>query len=175
MYGGCGTGKTFLASIIGKEFLAEEYEVQFTEFQSMLEELKSSFDDKAETASMVLKKYQTCDVLILDDVGTGWFRDWGVSVMHQLLNYRYNERLRTIVTSNYDLRGLEERLSVQEEYAARRIVSRLSEESEVLYLGEDDRREHTEQHDETAVEQSSSNAESTAGGRTHFRLKNAEG
>ena len=140
MYGGCGTGKTFLASLIGKENLRVGREVIFTDFQKLLDELKSSFDDKAVTAEEVLRKYQTCEVLILDDIGTGWFRDWGVSVLHQLLNYRYNENLRTVLTSNYDLAGLEQRLSRQEEYAASRIISRLREMSEVVYMGEEDRR-----------------------------------
>ena len=142
--GGCGTGKTFLASLIGKEYLRGWQEVIFTDFPSLLEELKDSFDDKAVTASEILRKYQTCDLLILDDVGTGYFRDWGVSVLHQLIDARYNEERRTIITSNYDLGGLMERLSKQEYYAARRIISRLQEMSEVVYMGEDDWRNGAE-------------------------------
>lgn len=140
MHGGCGTGKTFLASLIGKENLRGGREVIFLDFQSLLDKLKSSFDDKQVTADEVLKKYQTCEMLILDDIGTGWFRDWGVSVLHQLINYRYNENLQTILTSNYDLDGLKWRLSKQEEYAAERIISRLREMSDVVYMGEGDRR-----------------------------------
>ena len=139
--GGCGTGKTFLASLIGKENLRGGHEVIFTDFPSLLEELKSSFDDKAVTADSVLEKYLTCEMLILDDVGTGFFRDWGVAVLHQLINGRYNAELRTIITSNYDLAGLQSRLSMQEEYAAARIISRLKEMSEIVYMGEEDWRE----------------------------------
>ena len=143
LYGGCGTGKTFLASLIAQELIATGLEVVFRDYQRILEELKSSFDDKAVTASAVLEKYQTCEVLILDDVGTGWFRDWGVSVLHQIINERYNLELRTVLTSNYDLRGLESRLSAAEEYAAARIISRLREESDVIYMGASDYRERT--------------------------------
>lgn len=123
LYGECGTGKTHLASIIASEHVELGYEVLFVEFQDLLEELKKSFDDKQVTADDVLKKYQTCEMLILDDVGTGYFRDWGVSVLHQLINYRYNEEKRTVLTSNYDFDGLERRLKSQEEYAARRRLS----------------------------------------------------
>lgn len=138
VYGGCGTGKTFLISLLGKELIGAGLEVVFTDFQSILEELKDSFDDKAVTTSAVLDKYETCEVLILDDVGTGWFRDWGVSVLHQIIDTRYNAERRTIITSNYDMDDLEERLSMQEKYAARRIISRLREMSEDLYMGEAD-------------------------------------
>jgi len=140
LYGESGTGKTHLASIIASGHVELGYEVLFVEFQDLLEELKSSFDDKQVTADDVLKKYQTCEMLILDDVGTGYFRDWGVSVLHQLINYRYNEEKRTVLTSNYDFDGLEERLKSQEVYAARRIVSRLREQCQPVYMGEHDRR-----------------------------------
>lgn len=130
-----------MVSLLGKKLIEAGLEVVFRDFQSILEELKNSFDDKAVTASEVLKKYQTCEVLILDDVGTGWFRDWGVSILHTIINERYNAELRTIVTSNYDLAGLRSRLSMQEEYGAARIISRLKQESTIVYMGECDWRE----------------------------------
>lgn len=138
LYGGCGTGKTFLISLLAKELIGAGLEVVFTDFQGILEELKESFDDKALTASSVLEKYETCEVLMLDDVGTGFFRDWGVSVLHRIINARYNAELRTIITSNYDLDGLEKRLSMQESYSAKRIISRLIQLSEEVYMGEED-------------------------------------
>ena len=163
LYGGCGTGKTFLASLLAQELIATGLEVVFRDFQRILEELKSSFDDKAVTASAVLEKYQTCEVLILDDVGTGWFRDWGVSVLHQIINERYNLELRTVLTSNYDLRGLSSRLSAAEEYAACRIISRLREESDVFYMGGSDYRERTEQEVESAIVDGNIDVEPTVG------------
>ena len=138
VYGGCGTGKTFLISLLAKDLISAGLEVVFRDFQSILEELKDSFDDKAVTASSVLEKYETCEVLMLDDVGTGFFRDWGVSVLHQIINARYNAERRTIITSNYEMAGLMSRLSMQEEYSAARIISRLREMSEVVYMGEED-------------------------------------
>ena len=138
VYGGCGTGKTFLISLLAKDLIRAGLEVVFRDFQSILEELKDSFDDKAVTASEVLEKYETCEVLMLDDVGTGFFRDWGVSVLHQIINARYNAERRTIITSNYEMAGLKSRLSMQEEYSAARIISRLREMSEVVYMGEED-------------------------------------
>ena len=138
LYGGCGTGKTFLISLLAKELICAGLEVVFTDFPQILEELKESFDDKAVTASSVLEKYETCEVLMLDDVGTGFFRDWGVSILHQIINARYNAERRTIITSNYDLDGLEKLLAKQEQYSAKRIISRLIQLSEWFYMGEEE-------------------------------------
>ena len=144
VYGGCGTGKTYLVSLLGKDLIAAGMDVIFRDFADILEEMKSSFDDTTVAASTIMEKYRTCEVLIMDDVGTGYFRDWGVSVLHQIINERYNLGLRTIITSNYDMAGLQRRLSVAEEYAAARIISRLRGESLVLYMGEADFRNGAE-------------------------------
>ena len=144
LYGGCGTGKTFLVSLLGKELIAGGMCVLFRDFGDILEEMKSSFDDATVAASTVMEKYRTCEVLILDDVGTGYFRDWGTSVLHRIINERYNLGLRTVLTSNYDLAGLEKRLSAQEHYSAKRIISRLKQMSKVLYMGERDYRNGAE-------------------------------
>lgn len=140
LYGGCGTGKTFLASLLAKEAIRACELVRFVDFQEILDELKDSFDDRTKSANTILNKYQECRLLILDDVGTGYFRDWGVSILHQLINYRYNEEKRTVITSNYDLNGLEERLTTAEAYSAARIISRIREMSEFANLGMEDRR-----------------------------------
>lgn len=168
LYGGCGTGKTFLISLLAKELISAGHKVEFADFQGVLEELKSSFDDKAVTADKVLSKYLTCEVLVLDDLGTGFFRDWGVSVLHQIINERYNAEQRTLLTSNYDFSGLSSRLALVGEYAAQRIVSRLSQECKRLYMGRTDRRGQFKKPFEPVFGKSDSDDESTAGGKTRW-------
>ena len=140
IYGGCGVGKTALASLIGRELIERGKQVIFCENQELLNELKASFDDEQVSTSMVMGMYQTCEVLILDDIGLGLLSDWGVGILEQLINERYNSNLRTIITANYDLEELEERLSSGDKYAARRIVSRIGGQSEILDMGQGDKR-----------------------------------
>ena len=140
IHGGCGVGKTVLASLIGRELLKRGKNVLFRENQELLNELKASFDNEQVSTSEVLEKYQTCEVLILDDIGLGLLSDWGVGILEQVINERYNRDLRTIITANYDLEDLEERLGRGDKYAARRIVSRIGGQSEILDMGQGDKR-----------------------------------
>ena len=138
IWGGCGTGKTFLASLIAKEWIEHVGDAQFTTFQNILEELKSSFDDKQIKASGIMGQYLNCDLLVLDDVGTGYFSDWGVAIFYWLINERYNAVKPTVLTSNYSMEELRERLVSKDAYSGARIISRLRQMCQILYMGEYD-------------------------------------
>lgn len=136
-YGECGTGKTFLASIIAQEFLRRKKRVVFGDVPSLLEAIKRTFKGGGED---LLERYCNCDLLILDDLGAGQVTEWSVGVLYQIINDRYNEGKRVIVTSNFDLDKLERRLKGADDFSATRIISRLSEMCEVGFLGTTDRR-----------------------------------
>ena len=139
-YGECGTGKTFLASLIAQEFLRDYQTVIFGDVPELLAEIKRTFDNKGESAQEVLDRYYTCDLLILDDIGAGKITDWVVAQLYEIINHRYNLSKRLIVTSNLDLEELKKRLATADGFSAKRITSRLSEMCEEAYFGENDRR-----------------------------------
>ena len=147
-YGGAGTGKTFLASIIAREIICAGRKVLFGDVPSLLKRIKERFDlenrverDDNITAQMIIDKYTEVPVLVLDDIGAGYVTAWNVGVLYEIINDRYNLGLRTIVTSNFDLEGLRRRLNVRgAEYESERIVSRLMEMCEEGYFGTHDRR-----------------------------------
>ena len=138
--GGCGVGKTTLASLIGRELIRRGKQVIFRENQELLNELKASFDKTAETTSELIRKYTTCEVMIIDDVGMGLQSEWGVGILEQVINGRYVRNLRTILTSNYGVEELRARLSRSDEYGGLRIVSRLQEKAEHFEVKGADRR-----------------------------------
>ena len=138
-HGGCGTGKTFLTALIAQEFIREGRSVIFGDVPELLEEIKMTFDSDKLKSEDVMNRYYNCDLLIMDDLGAGQVTEWSVGILYQVINRRVNAGKRLIVTSNFDLKGLNQRLATKDAYGARRIISRLSD-SVVGYFGTVDRR-----------------------------------
>lgn len=139
LYGGAGTGKTFLASLIAKEFILDLKSVIFGDYPSLLGDLKATFE-KGGTEDL-LARYTDCDLLVLDDIGTEQVTDWSVGILYRVINDRYNGGKPVIVTSNYDLNGLGKRLTTKgDDFTGKRIISRLKEMCYQAFLGTKDRR-----------------------------------
>lgn len=139
-YGECGTGKTFLASLIAKDFILDFRDVIFGDVPSLLEEIKRTFGDPKKDGGAILDHYCECDLLVLDDLGAGQVTDWSVGIIYEIVNSRYSADKPTIITSNFDLDGLAQRFSTGDAYSAKRITSRLSEMCYQGFLGTVDRR-----------------------------------
>ena len=134
LYGGVGTGKTRLAKIIASHFS----DVEFHDAANMLGEIKRNF--ASGTSRDVITRYSQCTLLVIDDIGAEQQSEWSAAVLYEIINNRYETGKRMILTSNYDLEGLEARLSLGNGLTAKRIVSRLREICAQGYLGMMDRR-----------------------------------
>lgn len=137
LYGGTGTGKTFLASLVAKEFW--EKSCVFRDVPSLLAELKGTFG-KNDLTQKFMARCEKTRLLILDDLGAGLITEWSVGILYEIINTRYNANRSVVVTGNYDFDGLERRLSVADKFSGSRIISRLKEMCSTAYLGEEDRR-----------------------------------
>lgn len=128
IYGEVQTGKTVLAAQLMMEELKEIYlkalpdrhnRTLFVSFPDMLADIKSTYSSP-ENTEQVLSKYMNAHMLVLDDFITTRPTDWVVEIIYHLINYRYENMKKTIITSNYNLAELEEILQEQ------RITSRIS-------------------------------------------------
>jgi DNA replication protein DnaC len=104
--GSIGSGKTHLAVATALDMI-ERYEspVLFMVVPDLLDHLRSTFDPaKSVGYDERFEQVKTASILILDDLGTENATPWAREKLFQIFNYRYNEQLPIIVTTNADLR-----------------------------------------------------------------------
>jgi len=111
LIGGYGCGKTHLAAAIANERIAQNHPALFVNVPDLLDHLRAtysptsdvSYDERFETV-------RTTPLLILDDLGTENTTPWAREKLYQILNYRYNAQLPTVITTNHHLEEIDMRL-----------------------------------------------------------------
>lgn len=107
-----GCGKTHLAAAIANQGLEDGSVVLFMTVIDLLDHLRATFVPTAtEVYDQLFAKICEAGILILDDLGAQQSSPWANEKMFQLLNYRYNSRFPTVITTNnIGLQGIEERI-----------------------------------------------------------------
>lgn len=109
--GSVGSGKTFLAAAIANVLIEKQTKLLFLVVPDLLDELRATFDSKSETSEFdLLDIARTIPVLILDDLGAHNYTDWTRNRLYTILNYRTNEQLPTIITTNLSFDDIETHL-----------------------------------------------------------------
>ncbi len=116
IYGINGNGKTHLAAAITNSLLEKGKVVLFLNVPELLDYLRDAFNpkrDRDESAMSYEERFttiKTAPVLILDDFGAESETAWANEKLYQLLNYRTDMALPTVITTNLKLEDFEERL-----------------------------------------------------------------
>jgi DNA replication protein DnaC len=105
-----GCGKTHLAVAIAKARINAGDTIIVQTVPDLLDHLRSAFaPNSAQNYSELFETMRNVDLLILDDYGAQSDTPWALEKLFQLLNYRYNKALATVITSN-DLKSGDARL-----------------------------------------------------------------
>lgn len=109
--GGYGCGKTHLAAAIANHRLERGEPVLFVVVPDLLDHLRATFSpDSAVAYDERFETVRTAPLLILDDLGTQSSTPWAKEKLYQLINYRYNAQLPTVITTNCPLDEIDPRL-----------------------------------------------------------------
>ena len=120
-----GTGKTHIAISIANELLKQSVPVIFGTLTELLDKYKENY--KNDTDTELTKLYATVDLLIIDDLGIELMNEWMLSKLFVIVNERMKNELPIIITTNYDMDQLNQRLSTQSKICVtpNSIISRL--------------------------------------------------
>ena len=95
-----GCGKTHLAAAIANQLRESGKQVLFIVVPDLLDHLRSSFGPESRVSyDALFEKIKKIPVLILDDFGEHSATPWAQEKLYQLINYRYNARLATVITT----------------------------------------------------------------------------
>ena len=107
LYGDVGIGKTFLSNCIAKELLDREFSVLYfsaPRFFNIL--VQHAFGKEIPEAQNMYEYIFTCDLLIIDDLGTEYTNSFTVSEFFTCINERLLAKRSTIVSTNLSLESL---------------------------------------------------------------------
>ena len=129
LWGGTGLGKTFLSTCIAKVVSERGFSVVYDTAASVFSKYEDDKfargGDSAESRSQV-RRMESCDLLIVDDLGTEFATAFVVSALYTLINNRLTAGKKTIFSSNLTMKELSARYSpaimsrLQGEYYVRR-------------------------------------------------------
>ncbi|MBQ3465417.1 MAG: ATP-binding protein [Firmicutes bacterium] len=109
--GDVGTGKTHLAAAIANKIIRKySATVEFVSYVEVLADIRAAFSNHSEEAYLLEERMRKADLLVIDDLGKEKPSPFTNELFYRVVNGRYKDRLPMIITSNYGVESLSERL-----------------------------------------------------------------
>jgi len=109
--GPSGCGKTHLAAAITNRCLELGTAALFVIVPDLLDRLRAAYHPDSDMGyDQTFDQVRNAPVLILDDLGSHSSTAWAQEKLFQMINHRFNARLPTVITTNFPLAKLDDRL-----------------------------------------------------------------
>jgi len=111
LVGPSGCGKTHMAAAIANERIGQGRPAFFISTPDLLDHLRSAFNPSSEIAyEQLFDQVRNAPLLLLDDLGAQSATPWAKEKLEQLLTYRFNNELPTVIVTTIPIEQLEERI-----------------------------------------------------------------
>ena len=108
--GSYGCGKTHLAAAIANAAVTRGVPTLFITVPDLLDSLRFAYNSPETTFEARFEDIRSANLLVMDDFGTQNATGWGQEKLFQIINYRYINKLPTVVTTNLVLDEIESRI-----------------------------------------------------------------
>lgn len=100
--GQVGSGKTHLSIALALNFIQKGIRVVYMPYRDVITELKQNMLDE-EFYKKQISKFQTVEVLLIDDLFKGKINETDINIMFEIINYRYLNYLPIIVSTEFTM------------------------------------------------------------------------
>jgi DNA replication protein DnaC len=112
LVGDNGCGKTHLAAAIVNYRYESKKPALFVVVPDFLDHLRKTFSPESKVSyDDLFESVKNATLLVLDDFGEQSTTPWAQEKLYQVINYRYNARLATVITTCSSLNEIEPRIS----------------------------------------------------------------
>ncbi|HAQ51772.1 MAG TPA: DNA replication protein DnaC [Lachnospiraceae bacterium] len=130
IYGKPGIGKTYLTHCIAKDLLDKSYSVIYFTADELIKVFEKETFNRDEILEQTSENVYSCDVLIIDDLGTEFVNSYTSSKIFTCINERLLRGNSTVISTNLSLQELMEIYS-------ERTFSRISQFNIMMLFGKD--------------------------------------
>lgn len=116
--GKTGLGKTHLSLAIAHKAIQKGYDVYYDSIQNLMNKLEREHFGRAVNEESVRDEILGCELLIIDDMGVEFITQYTLAELHNIINTRILNGLPTIISTNLEMRDIEQTYS-------QRIASRI--------------------------------------------------
>lgn len=132
-----GTGKTYLMQCMANAFSKRKIPAIYVTEEQLFNDIKSTYSrDSEESEDEALQRYYSVPILMIDDIFTAPYKEWAEGKLYSILDERMKNDKVTIMTSNYSLGRIHERLKIN----GGKIGSRIKGQAEQIEMLGPDRR-----------------------------------
>jgi DNA replication protein DnaC len=132
-----GTGKTHIAAAIANDLMSRGTAVICMTERNLLGKIRRTFSQDEHTdESAVRGIYERVPLLIIDDLGKEKPSEWTLATLYAIIDGRYEKAMPIIVTTNYDMKSLTDRLTPEraDKTTADAIIDRMNEMCESIVM-----------------------------------------